>query len=201
MSNADSVDYAALRHLPEGERLAWIAQTYPRGLGIQWWFAMLETAETEARSLLRRGEPAGDALGFAASLLQMGEDTGAIDNVRSSFWRLRFASSAIGLGIHADLLPEALRPDEAARQALSAMPLGPTEAIAAGERIDRELAHGLDRPADQESRAVGDVVLLVESLGQIRDCVTDRELRRQISRWQEAFHDMAPAIDAPDVDI
>jgi hypothetical protein len=177
-------DYAALWRLDPDARRDWIARTYPQGCGIQWWLSIVDSAESQARSRLRRGEPARAVFEFATSLLALGAADGTVDPVRHGYWLLRLSASAREFAVPEGEMPAEITPDIAARRALDAMPVGAADAVDIGRRLDQDFRAGIDRPPDAESRAVGDVAFLVHALAWVRDAVTDPDLQRDIDLWR-----------------
>ncbi|MGI5213785.1 hypothetical protein [Plantactinospora sp. CA-290183] len=185
--------YDRLRNLPPDERAGWIRSTYPAGTGIQWWFSVLGSAETEVSARLVRGEPAdADPFAFAVSIVELGTTMGEVDPPHAAYWLVRFAAMALRFDTPPPGLPDEVTPDGSARAAIAAIPLTEEEALKAAERRSREFREGIDGPADEETRALQDLERVVSSLDRVRGHVTDPGLTARIDRWLEVYERLAP---------
>lgn len=191
MSNY-SEDYLTLRSSSEPQRSALILDMRPRAESVQWWIAMVEAAETEARRKLRDGRSVADALNFAIFLLESGVRSGVVSTCREAYWFIRFARTAIDFGLDPATLPEQLTADGAARQALASLPLTSDQAVALSRKLDAEFDEGVDRLPGPTDRVLAEIGLVLASLGWVHEAIVDAELAAEVSQWLQVYREMTP---------
>ena len=184
-------EYSTLRSLSEHELEGWVESSRADRRGRQWWLSVVDSAETEARSLLRAGRSAREVFAFAVAFLEIGERRGEVERGDVAYWFLRLAKSGIEFGVAPADLPEQLRPDGAASRALAALPLTAERAMEIARRQERELAAGIDGPARPDDLALMSFGTILTALAWLRGALTDADVEARVAEWTD-FYERLP---------